>query len=186
MSFGELNQAWSALYDHLRLNSDLEGRMHQHATAPDRNAIPGGLDGISDETARLQYSSSQEIGDYFLARRDYVEAVATLDIIISVERAIRMDLAARQQGLKDGIGAFGATLLAVEGFNGQPPAARRLLKQWRLSPYADNVLIDALDQGMQYRNWLVHGTLGPAPFSPTPFLLDAPVAHLLELIDNEP
>lgn len=186
MPFGELSQAWSTLYDHLRLNSDLEARMYGHATAADGRAVPAGLDGISDETARLKYSSSQEIGDYFLARRDYVEAVATLDIIISAERAIRMDLAARLQGLKDTSHGVGAALVAVEGHNGQPPAARRLLKRWRLAPAADDTLIDAVDQGMQYRNWLVHGTLGPPPFSPTPFLLDAPVAHLLELIDDEP
>lgn len=185
MLFGQLEQAWSAFDDHIQLNSELEGRLLLHLFQ-DPNGEKDAFEGISEATALLRYASTVEIGDYFLERRDYVESMAVLDIIISVERAIRVDLAQRNQGVKDATSTVGAALMTVAGFNGQPPAARPLLKRWRLAAGAIDTMLDAVDEGMQYRNWLVHGTLGPPPFSPSPYLLHAPVAHLLELIDNEP
>jgi len=185
MLFGQLEQAWSAFDDHIQLNSELEARLLLHAF----QGVGENLDefrGISDATARLRFASTVEIGDYFLARRDYVESMATLDIIISVERAIRVDRDQRNQGVKLPNSTVGSALLAVAGLNGQPPAARRLLKPWRSAGGAIDSMLNAVDEGMQYRNWLVHGTLGPPPFSPSPYLLHAPVAHLLELINSEP
>lgn len=185
MQFGQLEQAWSAFDDHIQLNSELESRLLLHAFEKPSEGSDD-FHGISDATARLRFASSAEIGDYFLERRDYVESMAALDIIISVERAIRIDLDQRSQGVKLPDSIVGAALLSVAGFNGQPPAVRRLLKRWRLADGAVDSMLDAIDEGMQYRNWLVHGTLGPPPFSPSPYLLHAPVAHVLELLSNEP
>lgn len=184
MLTGRAKQAWSALYDNLHLTTDLETKVLGLVTDPNAQTLPAGL---SKATKRLSYATPTEISDYFRKRRDYIESTATLDLIVSVESAIREDLEARRNGIKSTTSAVGTALLATAAPPHQlEPAIRRLLPHWKLAATANTNLIDALDEGMQYRNWLAHGAIGLAPFYVNPFTLDVSLHHIFDLILAEP
>lgn len=181
MLLGRASQAWNALYDNLRLTTELQQKVVEWASNP------FSTNGFCTDTKSLLGATLSEVSDYFRERRDYIESVATLDLIIATERAIREDLEARRGGFKLSTSPAGISLINVPNAPGQQyPAARRLLAEWKNIINADIQLLETLDQGMQYRNWLVHGNSGHPPYLLNPFMLDAAVEHLLALIGGEP
>ena len=184
MSLGRIDQAWNALYDNLYLTSRLEKECFEFING--NNDQTYFLAELSADTKNLIYSTTAELSDYFRDRRDYIESLATLDIIICLEKTIREDLEERKNGIKSQSSAFAHQLINTSSAGNQPPAARRLLGCWRNASGANQKHIDAIDQGMQYRNWLVHGEIGYPPFLADPFSLHIPTSHLISIILNEP
>jgi hypothetical protein len=181
MFLGRASQAWNALYDNLQLTTELEQKIVTWASAP------FSINGFCTDTKHLLGATLSEVSDYFRERRDYIESVATLDLVIATERAIREDLEARRGGFKSSTSPAGISLVGVPNAPGQQyPAARRLLSEWTNTTNADTQLLETLDQGMQYRNWLVHGNSGHPPYLLNPFILDTALEHLLALISGEP
>lgn len=183
MLLGRAAQAWNALYDNLYLTHQLEGEIRTQL-GQQSALLPKGL---CNATRSLVGATAAELSDYFRDRRDYIESVATLDLVVAVERSIREDLGQRRIGLKSQVSPLGAALLAIPNAPGQlHPAARKLLDCWRGAVNANVGFLDSVDEAMQYRNWLVHGGIGIPPYLLNPFLLDQPVEHVVSLVNSEP
>lgn len=184
MSLGRVSQAWSTLYDSIHLYEELETALVSAIVENSNFVLPRQL---SRETRALQLASLSDVTDYFRDRRDYIESVATLDLVVSVERALREDHSERLNGSKLATSTIGSLVVSTPNAPGQShPAARRLLPHWKSANGANSALLDSIDEAMQYRNWLTHGRIGPPPFEPNPFVLHTPVEHLLNLISQEP
>ncbi|MDZ4814606.1 MAG: hypothetical protein SGI99_18625 [Pseudomonadota bacterium] len=184
MLLGAAGQAWSALIDNLYLSSELERRILTLINSAVASALPTAL---SDATEALAAATTAEVSDYFSDRRDYLESVATLDFIVVVERNLREDLEARLNGFKSGTSLLGSSLLATPKAPGQKfPAVSTLLRRWKDAGALSSNDYDAVDDGMQYRNWLVHGGIGISPLILNPFLLDVPVQNIVSIIQAEP
>jgi hypothetical protein len=182
---GKLEQCWSAFYDGLALYSELEARV--------RNSLSDGSEpdwpaGMSDATRGLIFSTSPEIAEYFRARRNYLEAVATLDIAICVETVLREDRSGRLAGLKNSQSQLGGLLAGCPVAPGQTePAARRLLALWIAAGVAVGKHFQMLDDALLYRNWTAHGSLGVPPVNAmSPFLLDQLVVDFIAFVAAEP
>jgi hypothetical protein len=182
---GAIGQCWSAFYDGLALHSELEVRIRRAILAGEVLQWPSGT---SAATRGLAYATSSEVADYFRERRNYVEAVATLDLAICIETAVREDRALRLTGAKSHVSTVGSQIANCPTAPGQTePAARRLLSYWLAAGTAAGVDFRLLDDALVYRNWLAHGSGGLPPASVvTPFLLDPLVADFMNFVVAEP